>query len=244
TRVLRELNVDPDRIYFSGYSAGGGASTILAETWPHRVAAIYSMGRTYNLLGTHPEESMAALTHIPGFFAVGLDDTKERVDGYRELETYFKKEKLNGIFHFRKGKGHELIADLNKPAVEFLLKAKRVVYPKSFRGITCRFQNQEAIIPITTRAYWVEIKEWQQVAAFITARIEGNTFIIDTPGLVAGSVLVNDALVNMNEEVKIVVNGKEVFSGIVERSPSFLLDWFDLYRDRGELYWNRVAFRL
>ena len=107
------------------------------------------------------------------------------------------------------------------------------------------YGNQLDVEPITSRRWWLEVESNGYDApkgAVFHAKIEGNTIDVDAPGIRAGSVLLHDGMVDMDQPVTLRINGKEAHQGTVERSVPFLLDWFASERDRGQLYWNRVRF--
>ncbi len=243
--VLQDFNADPDHIYLSGHSAGGGASYMFSQLWPHRVAAFYVMARLYWAFHLAPEPCMDTVRNIPGYFVVGLKDTDERVSGFRTVEAYYTKNKLPGVFNFVPNKGHDYMQEFHQKAYDYMSKAARVAAPKEIRGIFFIYGNQLDVEPITSRRWWLEAKHGGYDGGAGTpfhAKVDGNVIDIDAPNLRAGSVLLTDGLVDLDQPVTIKLNGKEVHQGAVERSVSFLLDWFIQERDRGQLYWNRVSF--
>lgn len=241
--LLVHYCVDPDRVYFSGYSAGGAASFFLAQSWPHRVAGFYAMSRLHWNFHLKPEPCMDVLAHVPGFFVVGLSDTEERVSGYRSAEAYYQKTNLPGVFHFVKNKGHEYMAEFDKPALEHLGKAPRRRYPKEFRTMFFQYGDAAGDRPFIRRQYWLEGDEYSHNGTPCRVAVQGNTVAIEAPELKAGSLLLNDQILDLDQPVVVTLDGKEVHHGPVERSIPFLLAWFDANPDRGDLYWNRVAFK-
>jgi predicted esterase len=241
--ALRNYAVDPDRVYTSGHSAGGGASFIIAQMWPHRFAAFFAMARLHWKYHPSPEPCMDVLKAVPGFFVVGLSDTEERVSGFRTAEAYYKKNGLSGEFRFIAGQGHTYIRDQAAQAFAFLLKQKRATPPKDFRALFYRYSNTPpSEEPLMTRQYWLEATKHEPPCAPCHVTVAGNAIEIDGPNLQSGAVLLNDQIVNLDSPVTIKLNGKTVHDGPVERSVEFLLDWFDKERDRGQLYWNRITF--
>jgi hypothetical protein len=242
--MLRNYAVDPERVYASGHSAGGGAAFIVSQMWPDRFAAFFSMARLHWKYQQMPEPCMDVLKQIPGFFVVGLKDTEERVGGFRTAEAYYKKTSLPGEFRFIEGQGHTYIRDQAAQAFEFLLKKKRSRLPKDFAGLFAFYSNQpRAEESLVNRQYWLEAKKYFAGGTPCRVTATGNVIEITGDKLESGSLLLNDDVVNLDEPVTIKLNGKTVSEARVERSVEFLLDWFDKEHDRGQLYWNRVAFR-
>jgi len=240
-QIVAQYPVDTDRIYLSGFSAGGGGSFVFAQTWPHRFAGFYAIGRLWWAWDRLPEASMDVARHVPGFFVVGLDDKQERIDGFRKAQAYYEKTRLPGEFHFVPGKGHEYLSDFDRPAVAYLTKSRRVRYPKEFRALFFFYAGEEARAKFRDRQYWLEAidHDFETTAA---VRVEGDTIHVDAPDLEKGAVLVNDRIVDLDRPVKLVRNGELVFEGTVERSVEFLLDGFAVDHDPGSLYWNRIPF--
>jgi hypothetical protein len=241
--MLQNYAVDPDRVYASGHSAGGGASFIIAQMWPHRFAAFFAMARIHWRYHPLPEPCMDILKHVPGFFVVGLTDTEERVGGFRTAEAYYKKHDLPGEFRFIPGQGHTYIRDQASQAFEFLLKKKRVKPPKDFCGLFAFYSDEpKSEEPLLLRQYWLEATKYSQGGTPCHVTVAGNVIDVAAEKLESGAVLLNDDVVNLDQPVTIKLNGKTVHEGPVERSVDFLLDWYAKERDRGQLFWNRVAF--
>ncbi len=241
--LVDNFSVDLDHLYLSGHSAGGGASFIFSQLWPHRVAAFYAMARLHWAFHLAPEPCMDTLRGIPGYFVVGLKDTDERVQGFRTAEAYYKKNSMPGVFNFVEGKGHDYMQEFHPKAYEYMAKVARVPMPKEIRGIFFVYGNGKDVEPITSRRWWLEVKPGGYESGPGTpfhAKVDGNTIDIDGPNLRQGSVLLADGLVDLDKPVVIKLNGKEVHNGAIERSVKFLLDWFSAERDRGQLYWNRL----
>lgn len=73
--------------------------------------------------------------------------------------------------------------------------------------------------------------------------MKDNVATIDAPRLEAGSLLLDDELVKLDEPVVVMLDGKEVFRGVVERDVKFLLDGYDALPDRRRLFWNVLDFK-
>lgn len=245
--MITGYNVDTDRVYFSGFSAGGAAAFYYAQCWPHLCAGFYASARLWWLNNDMPNKSMSLLRHVPGFFIVGLDDTEERIEGFRSAEKYYKENKNNGVFHFKKGYGHEWIPNLNREAFGYLLMKKRVKYPKEFNGLFFYFNKCKEEEPFLSIVYWIKALKYDRWVTFCHVKVEGNNIAITAErtksaklSLKKARLFLNDAIVNLDELVRIELNGSEVFNGKVERSVEFLLDWFEKHRDPRRLFWNAL----
>lgn len=239
--VRTRFNTDPNRLYLSGHSGGGAAAFCLAQIWPHRVAGFYAMASLHFSFPGDREACMETLRTIPGFFVVGKNDVPPCVDGFRFTQAYYEKAKLPGEFMFVDGRGHEQIVELHPKAYDYLLKSVRRSAPTDINGVFYAYDDAPDQIPYLRRRYWLEVENFADDHAAFHAKIDGQKITIDSPNFKKGAVLLNDDLVNMDLPVEIVLNGKVVAHGAVERSPAVLISQFRKERDRGELFWNRVA---
>lgn len=239
--ALEHYNVDPDRFYVEGYSAGGGAATRLAQIWPQRFAGFYSRARTYDKYHVNPDASMRCAKWVPGFCVVGLNDKDERVKGYRDLEAFYKKENYTGVFRFVENRGHEYVAEIDADAFAFLAKHTRKRYPKSFHALFYKYNN--ANNTFEKQQYWLRGIDFNPSGGGTPCdvSVEGNTVTIAAPNLKKADVFLNDEIVDLDKPVTIKLDGETVFEGTVERDVGFLLDGYSRDPDVGRLYWNKVT---
>jgi len=242
--MLANYNVDTDRVYLAGYSAGGGAAFFYAQAWPHRFAAIFSRSRLWCKYDKDWDGCMAVLEYVPGFYVVGLDDKEDRVEGYRRAEAFFKKHGYPAEFRFEEGRGHEYVPELDREGFPFLLKHRRVAPPKKFHALFFDYSNYSPRQRTYFAAqYWLTATKFDPRGTRVEVRVEDNTVRIEGKGLVAGELRLNDQVVDLDRDVVVVLNGKEVHRGRVERSVRFLLEDFERTRDPKRLFWNRLAFK-
>jgi hypothetical protein len=241
--ALRRFNVDTDRVYFTGHSAGSGASLILSGVWPERVAGIYGTTRLYVAFDPDWRGSLEVVRNIPGYFAVGLKDTEERIKGYRDAEAFAKETKAPWVFHYLPNRGHEYFKEHDQPAFETLLKHKRARYPREFSALFFGYSNSDAN-DLFKKQHWLRAETFDPGRGTpCRVSVKDNVVTIDAPRLVAGSLLLNDELVKMDETVVVMLDGKEVFRGTVDRDVKFLLDGFDAVPDPRRLFWNELPFK-
>jgi predicted esterase len=241
--MLTHYNVDTDRVYFAGFSAGGAAAFYYPQSWPHLCAAFFARGRLWWNYKIMPYECTSVLRHVPGFFLVGLDDSEERVEGFRSAEAFYKEHDFNGVFHFVKGRGHEYMPEFDKEGYSYLLKHNRVKYPKSFDCLFFCYSDRPEDLPHHSEQYWLKALKFEHGGTPCHVEVEGNHIIITAPKGRFGRLLkkirlhLNDEIVNLDEPVKVTVNDIEFFNEKLERSVDFLLDWFELHRDPRRLFW-------
>lgn len=237
------FNVDPQRIYLSGHSAGGAAAFYYSQIWPHRVSAFYAMARLHWSYHVKPEPCMDTLRTVPGYFVIGLDDTAERVDGYKTAKKYYDEKKLPGEFVFVKSRGHEYMIEYHAKAYDFMMKSTRQTTPKEIAGIFYHYGDATDQIPYLGRRWWLLVSPRDNPEAPFKATISGQKISIDAPNIRRGRILLNDEMLNLDQPVIVELNGKVVVEKKIERSVEFLFEWFDAEKDRGDLYWNEVSFK-
>jgi len=76
--------------------------------------------------------------------------------------------------------------------------------------------------------------------AMLKGEIKGNTIRVETRHLIGYTVLLDGGLVNLDEPVVIYTNGNESFSGKIERSLPFMLEWARRHRDPGMVFSSYV----
>lgn len=245
--MITHYNVDTDRVYFAGFSAGGAAAFYYAQCWPHWCAGFYARSRLWWLNDDMTDESISLLRHVPGFFVVGLGDTDARIEGFRAAEKYFKENEYKGLFHFERGYGHEWIPDLDREGFGYLLKQERVKYPKEFNGLFFYYNSLEEEEPFISTVYWIKAFKYDPWVTSCRVKVDGNQIAVTTERtartkgrLKKARLYLNDEIVNLDEPVRVALNGEEVFNGEVERSVEFLMDWFEEHRDPRRLFWNAV----
>jgi len=241
--MLANYNIDTDRVYLAGYSAGGGGAFLYAQAWPHRVAAIFSRSRLWCKFHKDWDGCMAVLRYVPGFYVVGLGDKEDRVEGFRRAEAFFKKRGYPAEFRFVENHGHEYMPEFDREGFPFLLKQRRIAPPKEFHAFFFQYSDQsEKTRALFATQYWLTAAKFDPRGTAVTVRVEGNTVRIEGKGLASGVLRLNDELVDLDQDVVVMLDDKEVHRGRVERSVRFLLDEFERVRDPKRLYWNRLEF--
>jgi predicted esterase len=241
--MLSHYNIDTDRVYLEGYSAGGGGAFYYAQAWPHRIAAIFARSRLWCKFHQDWEASMAVMEHVPGFYVVGLADQEDRIEGFRKAEAFFKKHRYPAEFRFVENRGHEYMNEHDREGYPFLRKQKRGPPPKRFETVFFGYSNQsEKERARFETQHWLTATKYDFRGTPVKVQVEGNTIRIDGKGLDAGVIRLNDQLVDLDQDVVVMLNEKEVFRGKVERSIRYLFEGYERRRDRGRLFWNQVVF--
>ena len=214
-----QRGVDPNRVYLIGYSAGGDGVYQLAPRMADRFAAA-------TMCAGHPNQvTPDGLRNLPFFLYMGGEDAAYHrntvvrefsakmdvlqaadPDGYPHRLTVYA-----GLPHSMQNRESEAI-----PRMAPLRRAawpKRVVWKQSGNALHTRF-------------YWLErAADAVQVDDLYTAHVEGQNIVIETPA--AGGKLtlrLSDALLDLDQPIRVSAGGKIIFEGKVPRALSAITE--------------------
>lgn len=219
--MVLQRGVDPNRVYLIGYSAGGDGVYELAPRLADRFAAAA-------MCAGHPNRvTPEGLRNLPFFLYMGGADAaynrnvvvgefSAKLDalqgadpaGYVHRLTVFP-----GLPHNMQGREAEAIPRMtvlprnNWPA--------RVVWKQSDDVTHQRF-------------YWLKrAPEAVRTGEVFAARVEGQTIWIETPATGNLTLRLADALVDLEQPVRVMAGAKKVFEGVVPRSFATLVQSLD-----------------
>ena len=218
-RLIEDLivfeDVDPNRVYILGYSAGGDGVYQLAPRLADRLAAAAMMAG-------HPNEaSPLGLRNIAFTIHVGGNDSaynRNKVAGqWGEKLDALRKDDPEGYVHWTKvyeGKGHWLDRQ-DAEALPWMAKYTRDPLPKRI------VWRQDDVTH--ARFYWLAIKPDEQRAGIeVRADLKGQQFDVQAADISQLMIRVNDRMLNLDEEITVVSKGEELFKGRVQRSIAML----------------------
>ena len=205
--------VDPDRVYLIGYSAGGDGVYQLAPRLADRFAAA-------SMMAGHPNDSSPlGLRNLPFGLFMGAEDAAYNrntvaqqwadqlaqllaadPDGYEHMARIYP-----DLGHWMNRKDAE--------AIPWMAQKVRDPWPRS---IVWRQGN-------TTheRFYWLAVPDEEAVRGrVIRASVEGQTITIESDAVSRVELLLSDALLDLDEAVTVMMNGRTVHAGHVERTES------------------------
>ncbi len=211
--VFGQLSVDVDHVFLAGKGLGMAAAIATARAFPHRFTGV--IGR-----GAAPEELVpladfaSNCAHVPTLL----------VDAGAHATSYEARAKELGVETCKHEQG-KTEADL----WAWMGQLTRDPYPKQldFRPPT----------PYTTSAYWLElvgINVDEKPAAKASVDREANAITIDAQNVSTVKVFFNDALLDLDKPVKVVVNGVE-HQQLIARNNRIMID---LVFDGGD--WGRI----
>ncbi|KQM22824.1 hypothetical protein ASE73_00850 [Sphingomonas sp. Leaf24] len=209
--------VDPDRVYLMGYSAGGDGVWQLAPRMADRFAAAAMMAG-------HPNEAgVASLRNLPfAIFMGGADSAYDRnriaAERGTELERlhaadpggYVSMTRIYpGLPHWMKRKDAE--------ALPWMAQFTRNPWPNRIVWVQDDVTHD--------RFYWLRIPNAAAAKAGdrIEAVAKGQTITL-TGSVPTGTVVrLSDRLLNLDQRVRVVVNGRKAFDGRVQRTAAAIV---------------------
>ncbi len=196
--VLEDVN--PDRVFLMGYSAGGDGVYQLAPRMADRFAAAAMMAG-------HPNEaSPLGLRNLPFSLQVGADDSAYQrntvaAEWEKKLADLQSKDPA-GYVHWVKihaGKGHWMDRE-DAAAVPWMAKHTRNALPEKIVWYQDDVTHQ--------RFYWLATdQESATPGCEIRASRDGQRIEINAPAETKVTVLLNDQMLNLDQDIQPVING-------------------------------------
>ncbi|MEM7386422.1 MAG: polyhydroxyalkanoate depolymerase, partial [Verrucomicrobiota bacterium] len=207
--VLEDVN--PDRVYVMGYSAGGDGVYQIGPRMADRWAAAAMMAG-------HPNDAKPLSLRNIGFtlHMGGKDKAYKRNQVAAEWKVRLaelQKEDPGGYAHevvIHEDKGHWMERE-DAVAVPWMAKFRRQPHPKSIV-----WQQDDRT---HERFYWIEVSgEDQKKRSIIRATCKGQVIDLQSDDVQACTLLLSDALLNLDQPLVVRWNGKERFRGKVKRT--------------------------
>ncbi len=209
--------VNPDKIYLMGYSAGGDGVWQLAPRMADRFAAA-------SMMAGHPNEAkLTGLRNLPfGIFMGGADAAYDRnkiaVAKSAEIAELAKADPGGYVHMSRVYEGLPHWMGLkDAESVPWMAKFTRQPWPKKIVWLQDDITHD--------RFYWLKIpdKAAAQAGQQIVATVDGQTITLSGDVPAGMELRLSDELLDLDQEVKVLVNGKEVATGKVARTAEAVL---------------------
>lgn len=248
-RVVREAilvhDVDPNRVYLIGISEGAYTAYRLGAFMADRWAGAGSMAGGEPLANAPPEN----MRNLAFRADIGERDTMfDRVGlnrRYGEALDELKSEDAEGFEHTIKvhaGRGHGIDY---RPCPKWLANYERNPYPNRVRWVNIDVHGRRRM-----QSYWMALDQLptdrkQRIEFDARLDRESNSIHVEVKDLGAEEavandeirfkIYLNDQMLNLDKPVHVLRNGKEVFSGKVERRAEVLLRTL---AERGDPYYS------
>ena len=250
--VLRELHVDPDRVYLDGMSMGAGGAFRLAEHHPDRWAAIAPRCNVPDVRQKQDKTFVPMLCenfrNVPLYWVVGAKDEKIPLPAARAARDALAALKYDVVYREHAEGGHDWSIEKDDDVLAWLEKQRRKPYPEEVVFKT--WENAFA------RSHWIEILKRTDAPPFVAvhldmfgkeserrteyrppvlvrARRSGNAIDVTCEEVRELRVWLDDEMVDLDKPVTIHVNGKKLHDATVKRSVDALIDEARRRGDRG-----------
>jgi poly(3-hydroxybutyrate) depolymerase len=240
-----KFNVDPERIYLSGFSAGGFGSWWFSLRYPEYWAAVMPMagGPPANWGERGPYEQPGKL----GYWIWHGDEDKDvPVDLDRKGVEWLKKLGTPVWYHEYAGGDHNSWfgkdkAEIEKVVLEVVEKERRILWPT--RVVWCWDAAWYKAFPKTAPlkgGWWLEFGE-----CGAAARIEGeyagdNLYKVTTRDIKDFTIRVSPDMADLSKPVVVQVNGQEAFNGVVDVEFELLLKRQEKWSDPKRLITSEI----
>lgn len=243
--VLNDVN--PDKVYLMGYSAGGdGVWRMAPRMADHWAAAAMMAG--------HPGHvSLLNVRNMPFTLWVGEKDTDynrntvvpEKAKELDELQKADSQGYIHDV-HVVAGMPHWMELEDAK-AFPWMAQYSRNAYPNR---VVWRQEGKddEAKEAIRARFYWIaapadEVNS-NSLGKVAIANIDGNTVNIEKCDYKGLTIYLNDKLVNLDQPVKVVYNGKTLFEGKVARTLENMVASFEEREDPSYIFCSKIEVKI
>jgi pimeloyl-ACP methyl ester carboxylesterase len=209
--------VDPDRVFLMGYSAGGDGVWQLAPRMADRFAAAAMMAG-------HPNEaSLLGLRNLPFAVFMGGDDAAYNRNGIAaeraaELDR-LERDDPGGYVHMSRiyaGLGHWM-KKRDAEALPWMAGFHRTAWPKKI------VWKQDDIVH--RRFYWLQLPEDSPVKERqkIVSTVQDQTILLEGDVPATLRLRLSDQLIDLDQPLIVVVNGREAFNGKVKRNAAAMV---------------------
>lgn len=214
SEVLRNYNVDTNRVYLAGFSNGGSGAVGYGALWPYRFAAISAMmGAGVYVPGNSGDKwPLANLLNVPMLLVHGDKDDiipqRASLDTFDELKSL--QPRVTPELRILKGREHDVtLSSDDGLTLPFLKRFTREPFPR----------NIKAKIPDVKygRHYWLEVVEQNGQAELEGRILDNNTIDIKTKNVRKLRVLLRPELLSGTGPIRILVNGTERFNGAMQK---------------------------
>ena len=225
TQMIVARDVNPNKVYLLGYSAGGDGVYQLAPRMADRWAAA-------SMMAGHPNDaSIRGLRNVPFSIHVGGKDS-----AYDRNEIARKRaKKLNQLHKQDPGgykhwtprypdKGHWLDRE-DARALSWMADYTRDPHPNRVVWVQDDVTHN--------RLYWLKVDEQnERPGATVVAQYQGQHIRLKESSKVDElTVLLNDRMLNLDRPIKITANGRTLFKGKATRTIATL---YQTLRSRGD----------
>lgn len=232
-RVIENMmlfeDVNPNRVYIMGYSAGGDGVYQLAPRLADRLAAAAMMAG-------HPNETQPdGLRNLPFTLHMGANDgsynRNKKAAEWKTMLAELHEKDPGGYVNFVKihpGKGHWMNLE-DRVAVPWMAKYTRISTPDLV------VWKQDDVTH--NRFYWLAVHDdFKQARALVRVKHDNQTFTIEHSDVAELRLRVNDDMIDFSKKVTVLHDSKVLFKGMLARQSSTLQKTFEERHDPSAVY--------
>jgi len=222
--VLSSYSIDTDRMYAAGTSNGAMATFFYGTRMADRFAAIFSnMG--YPVVKHSPPETpkdaemLRNLKNTSVYIVHGDSDNMVYQVGSQRAYRQLRRLRYDVKYDEFPGRDHDIkLSEIKDKIVQLFREKIRSAVPRQLDFV---INEEEA-----NWYYWIKVDKVKALPAYVAAEIDEqhNEIRIRTRNIESLTVFCDSRRLDLSKEVKIILNNKEVFSGLVEPSPEALLE--------------------
>ena len=259
SRMNREFNIDPDRIYLTGHSMGGHLSWRTAINLSDRFAAISPMSGGYDFV---KDKQIYNCINVPGYATFGTNEPYG-INGFNHINAdWMKAHNYDWVLQEKRG-GHQIFPDEIPKIWKFFMARPRNLYrpllyarasgPLEFATAdqNPRWSKQSTWRPgrpiSTATFHWLRLHplptdapEDRKVQSERAEVKKGNTLAITAENAKRLTLYLHPKMVDFSVPVKVVVNGHTVFEKKVEPDLATMLELVREFDDRGRVFWAKL----
>ena len=228
TRLIANMiafeSIDPDRVYITGYSAGGDGVFQLAPRMADRFAAAAMMAG-------HPNETKPlGLRNIPFTIHMGERDSAYNRNGlavqWKEQLADLQKQDTDGYQHWveiHQGKGH-WVDRQDAAGVKWMGQFSRNLVPQKIVWL------QDDVLH--DRFYWLSVSPQKATARQLTkASYQDGKFTIEHSDPKELTILLRDDMTDLDQPIRVDYQGKRLYEGKAKRT---IFDMLSTLLDRSD----------
>lgn len=255
SKVHRTFPIDPDRIYMTGQSMGGHLSYRTALSFPDRFGAVSPHSGGYDFVA---KKSIGNLINVPGYAIWGVREPYGINKDNRTNRDWAKTHDLNWKFVEKNG-GHTIYRDELQNVAEFFRQNPRNLYRKEVyirSGGTFKFVKTWQVKgwpehkvysdskPLRwNMRHWIEVEprpESGKPLSILAIHQGENRIEVTSENVRKLSIFLHPKMVNFEDPISVVVNGKKLFAGLVKPEPRIMFELAREFDDRGRIFWGRI----
>ncbi len=206
-------NIDPNRVYLTGYSAGGDGTYQLAPRMADRLAAAAMMAGHPNETSPLGLRNLPFTLHMGG--ADGAYNRNQTAATWKQSLAELHQEDPQGYEHWVRiypGVGHWMNGK-DVAGVVWMKQWTRDRYPEKI------VWKQDDVTH--DRFYWIGVPEGKaQARALVTAVREGNEIRIESEEVSDFVLWLGDEFIDLDQPVKVFINGEAVYDSVPTRTIS------------------------